>query len=79
VLKTEPRRVPALTADVIAHEIGHILEGVIRHSASGVMKADWDEDDLSQIAWKPLPFAPIDVFLIHQGLLGRAAALAKSH
>jgi len=79
VLETEPRRVPALTAHVIAHEIGHILEGVIRHSASGVMKADWDEDDLSEIAWKPLPFATEDVFMIHQGLLRRAALVAKSH
>ena len=79
IQEREPRLVPTLTAHVIAHEIGHILEGVIRHSASGVMKADWDEDDLSQIAWKPLPFAPIDVSLIHLGLRRRAAALAKSH
>ena len=75
----DPRRVPALTAHVIAHEIGHILEGVIRHSASGVMKAHWDEDDFSEMAWKPLPFAPIDVALIHQGLLRRAGLVAKSH
>lgn len=69
ILQREPRFVPALTAHVIAHEIGHILEGTNSHSASGVMKASWDENDLSEMAWKPLPFAPEDVFRIHQGLL----------
>jgi hypothetical protein len=75
----DPRSVPALRAHVIAHELGHILEGVISHSATGLMKANWDEDDPSEMAWKPLPFAPVDVFLIHQGLLHRAALVAKSH
>jgi hypothetical protein len=79
VLETEPRRIPALTAHVIAHEIGHILEGVCRHSSSGVMKAEWDEDDLSKMAWKPLPFAPEDVFIIHQGLQDRTTAVVQRH
>jgi hypothetical protein len=79
VEKKQARPVPELLAHVLAHEIGHILEGISRHSASGVMKAQWDEDDFSQMAWKPLPFTPEDVILIHQGLRSRAAALAKSH
>ena len=37
----EPSRVPALMAHVIAHEIAHILEGISRHSKTGLMKAQW--------------------------------------
>ena len=70
--EVEPSRVPALLAHVIAHEIGHILEGVNSHSKSGVMKARWSADDYLDMAWKPLPFAPEDVFLIHRGLEQRA-------
>jgi hypothetical protein len=33
-------------AQVLVHEITHILEGVKRHSGSGVMKARWAEWDL---------------------------------
>ena len=72
----ESRRVPILTAHVIAHEIGHILEGVNRHSGTGIMKARWANDDYSQMAWRPLPFASEDVILIHHGLEARSASLA---
>lgn len=75
----ESRRVPVLTAHAIAHEIGHILEGNSSHSSSGVMKARWDEDDFSEMSWKPLPFAPEDVSLIRQRLRSRSAAVVKSH
>jgi hypothetical protein len=54
----EPRRVPALTAHAIAHEIGHILERNSSHSASGVMKARWNEDDFSEMVWKLLRSLP---------------------
>lgn len=63
----------ALLAHVLAHEIGHILEGTNSHSRSGIMKAHWDDNDLSKIARQQLPFAPEGVFLIHRGLRIRAA------
>jgi hypothetical protein len=69
--RVDTSRVPALMGHVIAHEIAHVLEGVIRHSESGIMKEHWNADDLQQMAWKPLPFAPADVVLIHQGLDSR--------
>jgi hypothetical protein len=37
------------------------------------MKTRWDDSDLSALAWKPLPFAPEDIFLINCGLAKRAA------
>jgi len=50
---------------VLAHEITHILEGVSRHSASGILKARWDERDFSAMATHPLRFAPEDIGLLH--------------
>jgi hypothetical protein len=63
-----PRQVAAILAHVMAHEIAHLLEGVPRHSQTGVMKAQWDRQELTRMAYKPLPFAPEDIDLIQRGL-----------
>ena len=55
-------------AHVLVHEITHILQGIERHSDSGVMKASWTNKDYEDMAWKPLPFTPQDIRLIHIGL-----------
>jgi len=68
-----PRGVPVLLAHVLAHEVTHVLEGVPRHSAEGVLKARWTSDDYYRMCWKPLKFADEDVALIHSGLQRRAA------
>jgi hypothetical protein len=73
----EPARVPALLAHVLAHEVTHILEGTPRHSAEGVLKAHWTQDDYSQMCWKPLKFADEDIVLIHRGLERRAGTGAQ--
>ena len=67
-----PTHTEALLAHVLVHEITHVLQGVARHSETGVMKAHWDAADMGQLAWKPLPFAPEDVNLICAGLDERA-------
>lgn len=59
--------VPNLLGHVLAHEIAHVLEGVNRHSAEGLMKAHWDHEDYEQM-YHLLPFAPEDVGLIRAGL-----------
>jgi hypothetical protein len=69
----DPNGVTALMAHVLAHEVTHVLEGTARHSAEGVLKAHWTEDDYSQMCWKPLKFADEDVVLIGRGLESRAA------
>jgi len=66
-------QVPKVLGHVLAHEITHILQGVNRHSASGVMKAHWGPDDLAAMAWEPLRFEAHDIDLIYLGLAGRAA------
>jgi hypothetical protein len=68
-----PGPAPTLLAHVMTHEITHILQGISRHSQTGVMKAHWDSRDLSQMAYKPLPFAPVDIDLIQRGLRRRTA------
>lgn len=68
-----PPRVPYLLGHVMAHEVSHIMQGVIRHSDSGVMKACWDEKDYRRMMRQTLDFAPEDIALIRRGLQGRAA------
>ena len=60
-----------LLAHVMAHEIGHVLEGTSRHSASGIMKAHWDKSDVRELCWKPMLFAEEDILLIYSGVKER--------
>jgi hypothetical protein len=70
-----PPAVPTLLAHVLVHEITHILQGIDRHSESGVMKAHWDGGDYMAMGKKPLSFTEADVELIHRGMAVRAGAL----
>ena len=60
---------------VMAHEIGHVLEGVSRHSAEGVMKARWDNPDYRRMKPGMLLFDPTDAELLH-ATLERSATLS---
>ena len=67
VLRASSRELAgACLGHVMAHEITHVLEGVSRHSAEGVMKANWDVHDYHQMAYRPLLFATRDVNLIYE-------------
>jgi hypothetical protein len=55
----------------MVHEITHVLQGVGRHSATGVMKARWDAGDFCEMRLRHVPFAGEDVELIHNGLAAR--------
>ena len=54
---------------VMAHELGHVLEGVERHSQSGLMKARWNGHELAIMQSSLLSFDAADVDLIHAGLM----------
>ena len=71
-------RVAALLAHVMAHEIAHLLQGIVRHSESGILKARWSATDLARMAYFPLMFAPEDAILINHGLEERHARLVSS-
>jgi len=58
-------------AHVMVHEIAHVLQGVCRHSDSGIMKAEWSPRELREMSFKALPFAREDVGLIYLGLAVR--------
>lgn len=63
-----PGLAPALLAHVLVHEITHKLQGICRHSSTGIMKSNWTEDDYYDMRTKTLSFASEDVELIHLGL-----------
>lgn len=63
----------AVLAHVLVHEITHILQGFVGHSAEGVMKARFTPSDLSGMSFAPLPFTPMDLYLLQQGLAKREA------
>jgi hypothetical protein len=71
IQKSDPLLVKRLLAYVLVHEVAHMLEGIVRHSGSGIMKAQWDQEDRFEIARGRLGFAPADVDLIYQGLDAR--------
>ena len=58
----------ALLGHVMAHELGHVLEGISRHSDSGLMKARWDDHDFDQMLVGPLSFSSEDANLIQIGV-----------
>ena len=66
-------------AHVLVHEITHILQGIDRHSESGIMKSRWTPEDYRAMASKPLPFTPEDVELIQLGLARRADVGAMAY
>ena len=47
-----------LLADVMAHEIGHLLLGSNSHSLSGIMSAHWNYDQLRNISEGTMWFIP---------------------
>lgn len=71
------RALPYLAAHVLVHEVTHILQGVSRHSDSGVMKAIFTGTDIEDMQTHPLPFTTEDLQLIQQGIEARRARTAQ--
>jgi hypothetical protein len=77
VTRADPGLVPVLLGHVLAHEVTHILEGIVCHSSEGVMKAQWAREDYQQMARRPLLFAQEDVDLIYRGLERRKGIASR--
>ncbi len=60
-----------ILADVIAHEIGHLLLGANSHSPTGIMMGEWSPEELRGAAWGRLRFTP------HQAELLRAEVQSR--
>jgi hypothetical protein len=56
-LRTSTRFVPTILGRVMAHEITHLLLGSESHSEVGLMRGQWNADDLRTVnsAWLGLP------------------------
>jgi hypothetical protein len=66
-----PQQTALVLGYVIAHEITHMLEGVCRHSDTGLMKAKWTDADFREMRLGRLDFAAADIKLIYIGLARR--------
>jgi hypothetical protein len=64
----DPKMFTGLLAHMLVHEITHNLQGVTWHAKTGVMKAAWKRQDLSEMAMRPLGFEPADLILIRNGI-----------
>lgn len=75
-LREHPARLQeVLLAHVLVHEITHILQGVARHSGSGIMMARWGASEYDEMLVRPLRFTDEDIRLIHVGLEARESRL----
>ena len=67
-LKDEVERNPETTGillgHVLAHEIGHVLQGIERHSESGLMKERWSKREIGDMWRARLRFTAYDAELI---------------
>jgi hypothetical protein len=72
------RQIPFVLGHILTHEISHMLQGICRHSASGIMKAHWTRDDSAAMASQQLTFEQKDVDLIYLGLARRGAPRGDS-
>jgi hypothetical protein len=64
-------RAEAVLAHVMVHEITHVVQGVSRHSHTGLMKAHWSSQDLLDMRYRPLLFSQEDLTLLYRGLTAR--------
>jgi hypothetical protein len=61
-----------LLGRAVAHEIGHLLLGTAHHSAGGLMRALWSDQELQRGLTADWTFAPDDVAQIGRGLAARS-------
>jgi hypothetical protein len=70
--------VARVLAYAIAHEMGHLLLPHPAHSPFGIMRADWDGDDLRHIASGSLQFTAVQANAIRAKVSGCCAAAAAT-
>jgi hypothetical protein len=65
-----------LFGHVLAHEIGHVLQGDARHSPEGILKQAWTPEDYSDMVAGRLAFTVEDVRLIQLSPLLKSTVLS---
>lgn len=66
------------TGYILAHELGHVMQGVPRHSEVGILKTKWSNADIEEMIFHSLVFTSFDVKLIHRGLARRTGLRKRS-
>ena len=61
-------RQAAFLGHVMAHEIGHAVQGIASHSEDGLMKTYWTSQDVRTMLTRRLSFTASDAELIHSAL-----------
>jgi hypothetical protein len=69
--------VPDILALAMAHEVGHLLLPPPSHSATGIMRAEWDGDDIRRAVVGQLTFTTTEASLI-RAKLGGCLAVAPA-
>jgi hypothetical protein len=77
--RVELTQLPCLLAYVLVHEITHMLQGMERHSQSGIMKARWGRPEYLEMQRGFLGFAEEDVESIYHGLAWREHRLTAAN
>ncbi len=67
-----------ILGQVMAHEIGHLLLGIERHSETGLMQAHWDLPDVRQLLQGTLLFTPREAQDLRRAIALRQAAEAQT-
>ena len=67
------RSVDVILAYAIAHEMGHVLLPAPAHTATGLMKAQWSDDDIRHLASDPQLFTVGQTALIRSAIEARLA------
>ena len=65
------RPVATILAYTIAHELGHVLLPAPAHAATGLMKAEWGDDDLRHFAAGESMFTTTQAQLMSAAVVGR--------
>ncbi len=75
--RAHPGAATIALAYVFAHELAHAMQGVGRHSDTGILKAHWTNDDFTAILFNKFTFTEFDATLIRQRLSTRQSELAR--
>jgi hypothetical protein len=67
------RPVELILAYAIAHEMGHVLLPAPAHTPTGLMKAEWSDDDIRHLASDPQLFTVGQTALIRSAIEARLA------
>jgi hypothetical protein len=76
---TQQRSVATMLAFAIAHEMGHVLLPAPAHTPAGLMKAEWEDDDMRHLTTGGQTFNPHQIELMNATIERYDLSAAKWH